>query len=230
MAKPAKKSWPDKRPVVCLVTDRHRLAGTVGSDDVSALEKLVAESVRAGIDLVQIRELGLSDRLLTAVVSRAVTVAQGSRTRIVVNDRVDIAVTAGANGVHLKETSMPAERARTIVPESCLIGRSVHSVAEAERANGGGAIDYLVAGTVFSTRSKPGCKLIGLEGLRAVVSAVDIPVIAIGGMSVMRTREIAETGAAGLAAFDEFALPGRNLSEVVNGFRHEFDRAGGKLL
>ncbi len=230
MVKSLKKMWPSKLPLVCMVTDRRRLSSKVGSDDISALEALVAEAVKSGVDLLQIRELGLSDRLLAEVVSRAVTAAQGSGTKIVVNDRVDIAVTAGAHGVHLKEASMPTERIKAIVPQSCFIGRSVHSVAEAERANGSGAVDYVMAGTVFSTRSKPGCKLIGLEGLRAIVSTVDIPVIAIGGVSIIRAREVIETGAAGVAAFDEFTLSGKNLSTVVDGFRQEFKKAGVKLV
>ena len=229
MAKSLKKTWPNKLPLVCMVTDRRRLSSN-GSDGLSALEALVAEAVKAGVDLLQIRESDLSDRLLSGVVSRAVIAAYGGGTKIVVNDRVDIAVTTGAHGVHLKEASMPTERVKTIVPQSCLIGRSVHSVAEAERANVSGVVDYVMAGTVFSTRSKPGCRLIGLEGLRAIVSAVDIPVIAIGGMSVIRARKIAETGAAGVAAFDEFTLTGHNLSEVVDGFRQEFKKAGVKLI
>ena len=202
----------------------------MGSDDLSALEALVAEAVKSGVDLLQIRESDLSDRLLAEVVSRAVTAAQGSGTKIVVNDRVDIAVTTGAHGVHLKEASMSTERIKTIVPQSFFIGRSVHSAAEAERANGSGAVDYVMAGTVFSTRSKPGCKLIGLEGLRAIVSTVDIPVIAIGGVSIIRAREVIETGAAGVAAVDEFTLSGKNLSAVVDGFRQEFKKAGVKLV
>jgi len=228
--KSLKKAWPNKLPLVCMVTDRRRLSSKVGSDDLSVLEDLVAEAVKAGVDLVQIRESGLPDRLLAEIVSRAVTATQGSGTKIVVNERVDIAVTAGAHGVHLKEASMPTERVMPIVSQACLIGRSVHSVVEAERVSGSGAVDYLMAGTVFSTRSKPGCKLIGLEGLRAIVSAVDIPVIAIGGMSVIRAREIAETGAVGVAAFGEFTYPSHNLSEVVDGFRQEFERAVVKLV
>ncbi len=225
-----KRAWFKKSPIVCLVTDRLRLGNETGSDDISALEALVAEAVRADVDLLQIREPGLSDRLLVEVVSRAVTVARGSGTKIIVNDRVDIAVITGANGVHLKERSVPAERIRAIVPDLSCIGRSVHSVAEAESATQSGAIDYLVAGTVFKTRSKPGCRLIGLEGLKAIVSAVEIPVIAIGGINVFRAREIVETGAAGIAAFDEFTMPGNDLRGVVRRFRQEFEKVGGRLL
>ena len=213
-----------------MVTDRRRLGNEAGSDDIGALDALVAEAVRADVDLLQIREPDLSDRLLVEVVSRAMTAARGSGTKIVVNDRVDIALTTGADGVHLKERSMPAEQVRALLPNSCCIGRSVHNVTGAERATRSEAVDYLVAGTVFNTRSKPGCRLIGLEGLKAIVSAVEIPVIAIGGINVLRACEIVETGAAGIAAFDEFILPGNDLRGVVDGFRQEFDRVGERLL
>ena len=226
MVKSPKRTWLDKSPLVCIVTDRRRLNNKAESGDLNPLKQLVVESVRAGVDLLQIREPDLSDRLLAAVVSHAVATAEGSGTKIVVNDRVDIAVTAAADGVHLKEASMPAERVETILPKSFLIGQSVHGVDEAERATRSGAVDYLVAGTVFSSRSKPGCRLLGLEGLRAIVSAVDIPVIAIGGISVLRAREIGDTGAAGVAGFDEFTLPGKNLRAVVDGFREEFEKVG----
>ena len=226
MVKSPKRTWLDKSPLVCIVTDRRRLNNKAESGDLNPLKQLVVESVRAGVDLLQIREPDLSDRLLAAVVSHAVATAEGSGTKIVVNERVDIAVTAAADGVHLKEASMPAERVETILPKSFLIGQSVHGVDEAERATRSGAVDYLVAGTVFSSRSKPGCRLLGLEGLRAIVSAVDIPVIAIGGISVLRAREIGDTGAAGVAGFDEFTLPGKDLRGVVDGFREEFEKVG----
>src|SRR5438445_1827493 len=90
------------RPIVCLVTDRHRLCE--GCDEDSAercLDAQVAEAVAAGVDLLQIRERDLDAGRLVAIVARAVALARGTSTRIVVNDRLDAALAAGAHGVHL---------------------------------------------------------------------------------------------------------------------------------
>jgi thiamine-phosphate diphosphorylase len=141
----------------------------------------------------------------------------------VVNDRLDIALATGAGGVHLRSDSIPTLAARSIVPAGFVIGRSVHDAAEA--ASGAAGTDYLIAGTVFPTPSKPtGQRLLGTSGLTDVVRAVRVPVLAIGGVTVERADQIAATGAAGLAAISLF-LPSRNRSmkQVVEELRARFD-------
>ena len=166
--------------MICLVTDRRRLA-VAGATAAAVADCLVAQirhAVDAGVDLVQVRESDLEAGALAAIVSRLLAVTRGSSTRLVVNDRIDVALACGADGVHLRGDSIAAADARRLAPPGFLIGRSVHAAGEAIAA---AAADYLIAGTVFPSASKPdGTPLLGIEGLRAIVAAVDRPVLAIG--------------------------------------------------
>ncbi len=195
------------RPLLSLVTGRGRF-GTIRQDDVAPLFDQVKAGVAADVDFIQVREPDLSDRVLLEVVTRCVGLAHGSRTVILVNDRLDIALAAGAGGVHLRGRSVPAPFARRHVPAGFLLGRSVHDVAEAARVVEGGDLDYLVLGTVFSSHSKPGLLGCGVGVLGAVARAVDLPVLAIGGVTVDRSVEVFRAGAAGVAAIGLFAEPG----------------------
>ena len=183
-----------------MITDRSRLGG-----DQEALLLRVSAAARAGVHLIQIRERDLDARPLTALVERCVAAVSGTRARVLVNDRLDVALAAGAHGVHLRGDSLPAARARNIVPPAFLIGRSVHSRDEAMRADEGEGLDYLLFGTVFGTSSKPDATLAGLAGLAQVASSTRLPVLAIGGMSVSTVRALRDTGAAGFAAIGLFA-------------------------
>jgi len=118
---------------------------------------------------------------------------------------VDVALSAGAHGVHLRSDSMPAVRVRAIAPRSFVIGRSVHSPGEAADAAQDQNLDYLVFGTVFMTRSKPGVGAAGIDALAAVCAGVPLPVLAVGGMTRPRLGSVARAGAAGFAAIGLFA-------------------------
>ena len=188
------------RPLICLVTDRHRVrpAGTV------SLVRLASRAAAAGVDIIQVREPGLDDRQLAGLVRATVEAVAGTPARVVVNDRTDLALATGAHGVHLRADSVNAARVRGLVPAGFLVGRSVHSRPEAVAA--GRSVDYLVAGTIYATPSKPeGGPLLGLEGLREVVRAVDVPVLAIGGVGTDKAGDLAASGAAGVAAIGVFA-------------------------
>ena len=194
--------------MLCLVTDR-RLRPPV---------EQASEAADAGIDLIHVRERDLEAAELSALVEGIVGATRGSGTRVVVNDRVDVAMACGAAGVHLRGDSMPAARVRTMTPAGFLIGCSVRSREEALRA--GRDADYLIAGTVFPTTSKSGLRdHLGLDGLAGIVSCVSLPVLAIGGMSAARAGEIAAAGAAGLAAISLFADPNRPIKDVVRQLR-----------
>jgi thiamine-phosphate diphosphorylase len=192
-------------PVVCMVTGSR--------DDLGegAVLDHVARAVRSGVHLIQVRQPGLDGGPLLRLVERCLAIARGSRARVIVNDRLDVALAAGAHGVHLRTGSMPAARVRRIVPDGFLIGRSVHGAEEARRETGAGALDYLLAGTVFPTSSKSGVAAIGLEGLRAIVSATSVPVLAIGGMTLGSVDAVRTTGAVGFAAIGLFARGGDSL-------------------
>ena len=185
-------------PILCLVTDRHRV-------EADRLVALVAAAARTGIDLVQVREKDLEGRALTQLVAQCVDAVRGTRARVIVNDRLDVALAAGAHGVHLPSSGVPASRVRSIVPRGFLVGRSVHDPDEAAGVAQEGGLDYLIFGTVFPTTSKPGVTAAGLERLAATVAAVRVPVLAIGGVTRERIAQVRSTGAAGIAAIGLFA-------------------------
>ncbi len=157
------------RPVLMMVTDRRRsAAGSAGDPSAgaswAALPALAATAARAGVDVVQVRERGLEDRALLALAGAVRLAIAGTRARLVVNERIDVALAAGADGVHLPGSAVTCEKARTIVADGFLVGRSVHSAAEAIAAEASGGCDYLVFGTVFESRaSRPATAWRGLE-------------------------------------------------------------------
>ena len=177
----------------------------MGCDAGAARRCLIAqirEAVAAGLDLVQIREREIAGGALAELVSTAVALARGSATKIIVNDRTDVALACGADGVHLRAASVPVAAARGIAPAGFLIGRSVHDASDAAGASGA---DYLIAGTVFPSVSKPGAEhLLGTEGLAGVVRAARQPVLAIGGVTLDRLPDVEASGAAGFAAIGLF--------------------------
>lgn len=189
-------------PILCAVTDRQRLGG--GTD---ALIEQAARAADAGLDLFQIREPDLSDAALLDLAERVRDAAKGSALRVLVNDRLDIALAAGLHGMHLRGSSYAAARARAITGcRMFLIGRSVHSAEEAAAVEAAGGLDYLILGAMFPTSSKPpDHPLAGIETLRTAVSACRLPILAIGGITLDNAAHVASAGAAGLAAIGLFA-------------------------
>ncbi len=189
-----------KNFLLCYITDRRQLRSV-------SLAAVIRETVRAGVDIVQVREKDLTSRELIALVEEALSAAREpgmGGTRVVVNDRVDVALAAGADGAHLAAHSMPAQVVRRFVPRAFLIGVSCHSLGEAMAAQSGGA-DYLVLGPVFETPSKLGYgPPLGLEKLRSITSRIRIPVLALGGITVERIRPCLEAGASGIAGIRIF--------------------------
>ncbi len=212
------------RPIVCLITDRRRLAGagdptTAGCE---AVIELARSAAAAGVTLVQIREHDLEARRLAVLAASAAAALRGTPTRIVVNDRLDVALTSGVDGVHLRGDSIPPRDARAIAPPGFLVGRSVHSVAEAEEH--APDVDYLIAGPVFPTASKPaGTRWLGTEGLRRIAAAVDVPVLAVGGIDLESAPRIAEAGAAGIAAIGLFLAHKASLAAMMDLLRRRWN-------
>jgi thiamine-phosphate pyrophosphorylase len=208
------------RPVICMITDGRLAAGHGGA----ALVDLVRSAARAGVHLIQLRERDLDDRALAALAGECVNAVRGTRARIVVNDRLDVALAAHAHGVHLKGDSFPAQRAREIAAPGFLIGRSVHSIAEAKRAGEGAAVDYVMFGTVFASASKTGLEPAGLAMLAAVVRAAPVPLLAVGGITADNAALVARAGADGFAAIGLFAgRPADSLAETVHRVTSAFD-------
>src|SRR4030095_15373626 len=169
-----------------------------------ALVQRVAAVAAAGVNLVQVRERDMEARDLSRLVARCVTAVRNTRTRILVNDRLDVALTSGAHGVHLRGDSMPASGGGALAPIGFLVGRSVHTVAEAVTAHAEGGLDYLLFGAVFATASKPGQPPAGVQALADMVGATPLPVLAVGGISSDTAPLLAGTGCAGYAAIGWF--------------------------
>lgn len=185
--------------ILQLVTDRQRLAsGATDADAAACLLDQARYAAAAGIDYIQVRERDLDGRELAGLVRAIVAVTRNTRTRVLVNDRLDVAIATRADGVHLRADSMAAEDVRRCTVPGFLVGRSVHGSAEARSA---GPVDYLVAGTVWATSSKPeGHPLIGVDGLARIAAAASVPVLAIGGIESSSARRVFLAGAAGVAA------------------------------
>jgi thiamine-phosphate pyrophosphorylase len=159
----------------------------------------VARAVRDGVDMIQVREKDLSARELYELVSRIRDIAAGTKTRILVNDRLDVALAADIDGVHLPGDGLPPARVRAFVK---LLGVSTHAVSEAVDAEKANA-DFVVFGPVFDS---PGKTAVGLEPLREVASSVRIPVLAIGGITASNSEEVLQAGAAGIAGIRLFQM------------------------
>jgi thiamine-phosphate pyrophosphorylase len=175
-----------------LVTDRHQVAhGTL----LSALAQFIA----AGGPAIQLRERDLHTRAQLDLTRKIRGLIQSSGTKLLINDRADVATVGQADGVHLRETSLPVSVARRIVGNDRLIGVSAHSVDGVAQAEAQGA-DFAVLGPIYETPSKReyGPPL-GLHVLERACRRVQIPVFAIGGMSASRTSDVRRAGAFGLA-------------------------------
>src|ERR1700722_3301328 len=223
-------------PILCYVTDRRSLSPAAAGSDSALVEKIEAVAA-AGLDWVQIREKDLPGRELAALTREAV--ARRSAARIVVNDRLDVAVSESAGGVHLGEASLPVvdvakwvnrSESGVVVSDNgaasqfpvaasgdFLIGASCHSLDGAKAAVRGGA-DYIFFGPVFATPSKAKFgEPQGAEKLAMVCSAVPVPVIAIGGITLENAGECIAAGAAGIAAirlFQDASNPAHVISNL----------------
>lgn len=205
-----------RRLSLCLVTDRRRLAAETGqfdADGLVALHAQVAGAIRGGIDLVQIREPDLGTAVLLELTESLVALARPAGVRVVVNDRLDVAIAAGADGVHLRGGGVPIGRVRAAVPEAgFLVGRSVHDEEGACRS---AAADYLIVGHIFDSVSKPGRGPLGVDGLARIVRAAgSTPVLAIGGVTADAIGRLVEAGAVGVAAIGAF-IPPRSADDVA---------------
>jgi thiamine-phosphate pyrophosphorylase len=213
-----------QKPLIYLITSGStNLQTTPATEAFSDVLRLVEAAVAAQIDLLQIREKNLSAGVLYQLATSASAITRGTSTKLLVNDRSDIAVDAGADGVHLTTQSMPAEVVRQTFGPNLLIGVSTHSTKEAATASVSGA-DFVVFGPIFETVSK--CQYgepLGLTSLNRVTQELgSFPVLALGGITVDKVAECIRAGARGIAAIrmlNDLSL----LGHVVNEIRSRFD-------
>ena len=207
-------------PLINLITSGQTTpATTPATEDFSRLLSLAQAAVAANVDLFQIREKNLSAAVLYALTARVAEIIRGSHTRLLVNDRGDVAAAAGADGVHLATYSLPPAVIRSAFGDAFLIGVSTHSLAEAVSARAGGA-DFVVFGPVFATPEKEKygepCGLTELETIASELAP--LPVLALGGLTVERVSDCLRAGAQGIAAIRMLSDP-LQLDSVVNEIR-----------
>jgi len=176
-----------------LVTDRH-LCGE------RRLEDVVAAAVAGGVNVVQLREKELNGAELYGLAKRLRAVV-ASRALLLVNERLDVALAVGADGVELGSSGLPPDVARPLVPDM-LLGASVHDTTHAADAVARGA-DLLVVGTMFASRSHPGMLPAGPNLLRKIAGIVHVPLIGIGGITIANAAQVIAAGASGVAVISE---------------------------
>jgi thiamine-phosphate pyrophosphorylase len=190
-------------------------------------ERVILEAVAAGVDMVQIREKDLPDRDLLRISRSVVEGSAGTGTEIFLNSRFDIALSAGADGVHLPASGLSVSRVRRAVGDRLRIGVSTHSVREVVEAGREGA-DFVTFGPVFETPSKaPYGPPQGLERLREAVERAAVPVLAIGGIKPESSGEIFRIPVGGIAVISAIACAGDRRA-AVEAFRAAERRAAGE--
>ena len=162
------------------------------------LYQQVEAAIRGGATCVQLREKQLDKDAFLAEARQIAALCKARGVPFIINDDLDIALACGADGVHVGQDDMPAAEVRRRAGRDLIVGVSAHNVAEARKAAADGA-DYLGAGAVFTTSTKQDVTALSYEGLKAICDAVDIPVVAIGGINARNISELKGTGVDGVA-------------------------------
>ena len=194
-------------PKLYPITDR-RLSGLSHAEQVARL-------IEGGATFIQLREKRLSPREFYAEAFEALRVARAGGAKLIINDRADIALALGADGVHLGQDDMPPEAARALLGERAVIGFSTHSVEQAIAA-ARMPVDYIAVGPIFATKSKENPDpRVGLEGLRRVREAVgdSFKLVGIGGITRENARSVLDAGADSVAVISALLTP-ENPSEI----------------
>lgn len=183
---------PSLESRLLLVTDRQQTKGR-------PLVSVLAQALKAGRPSIQLRERDLCAKELLALADEIQQLTGPRGVQLVINDRLDVALSLEGAGVHLRSNSLPVSVARRLIGPRRVLGASVHSVKEAVEADAGGA-DYIVLGPIYDTPSKQryGAPL-GLSALEGAARAVRVPIVGIGGVTAARARDMRLAGAFGVA-------------------------------
>ena len=186
--------------------------------------EVVQAALAGGARAVQLRNKGDTARELRAAGERLAPLVKQVSGLFFVNDRLDVALTLEADGVHVGSEDLPVAAVRATTPKGFLIGRSADDPEIARQAVADGA-DYIGCGTVFTTATKQDAgEVIGVEGLRRVVETVPVPVVGIGGITVERAREVVRAGASGVAVVSSVMSASDPAAVVRTMLRHFADR------
>lgn len=203
---------------------------TDGKRQSQELYDIVHRAVQGGADVIQLRYKSAPALDLYTLAQAIRPAIHEAGAGLLINDRVDVALAVEAQGVHLAAKSLPIPSTRQLMPDHLLVGCSVHSVEEAIAAEEMGA-SYITYGHIFATNSKPGLPPRGVAALSKVVEAVNIPVLAIGGITKENIDEVLATGVAGIAvigavmADDQPERAARELREKMDASNHRPKKA-----
>jgi thiamine-phosphate pyrophosphorylase len=181
-------------PVLCFI---------VSAETTKDLDATVAAAVAGGVTMVQLRDKTTPGGKLLETARRLKTITRG-KALLIVNDRVDVAVAAEADGAQLPEDGLPTLAARTFIGKYAVLGRSVHAVETAVQAGREGA-EFVIAGTIYKSPSKPDAKPAGPALVTEITKATNLPVLAVGGITAKNIGEVVKAGAAGVAVISAIA-------------------------
>lgn len=199
-----------------LITDRTQTRGR-------PLDAAVREALEGGVRAVQLRERDLPARELLEWARRLRVLTREFGAKLFINDRLDICLAAGADGIHLRSDSLPTSVVRRLAGPHLLIGRSTHGAEEVAEAENEGA-DFVVLGPIYDTPSKRSYgSALGLEELRRAVSGSGLPVFALGGIRAERIDEVYRNGAGGVATVSGL-LSVKNIKETAEHWTEEVQR------
>ena len=173
-----------------LVTDK--------SDDVDKFLNTIEEAIKGGVTVVQIREKTAETLDFYNLALKVKEITTRYNVPLIINDRVDVALAIDADGVHVGQSDMPCDVTRRLIGEDKILGVSASTVDEAQKAEKDGA-DYIGTGAVFPTATKDDAPSVTKEELKEVVDSIEIPVVAIGGITLENAHELTDTGIAGLS-------------------------------
>lgn len=159
---------------------------------------IIEEAIKGGTSIVQLREKTASTKDFYQLALKVKEITTRYDVPLLINDRMDIALAVDSEGVHLGQDDMPADIARKIIGDDKILGVSASTVEEAIKAQIDGA-DYIGSGAVFPTATKDDADSVSKEELKSIVDSIDIPVVAIGGITIENARELKDTGIAGFS-------------------------------
>jgi len=181
-------------PVLCFV---------VGSDITKDIEATVTAAVAGGVTMVQLRDKAMPAGQLLETARRLKTITRG-KALLIINDRVDVAEAAEADGAQLPENGIPTRIARGLIGKYAVLGRSVHSVEGAVEA-ARESCEFVIAGTIYKSPSKPDVKPSGPGLISEIHKAANLPVLAIGGITAKNVGDVVRAGASGVAVISAIA-------------------------
>lgn len=160
----------------------------------SSLFEKTKQALEAGARLIQLRAKNIPDREFLDIANKLRRIIPAKKAIFIVNDRVDIAYSSCADGVHLGQDDIPAKKARALLRESAIVGKSAHNLKQALEAENEGC-DYIGLGPIFKTEAKPDAKPLGTEPIRRIANRVSIPVFVLGGINQNNIKDVVAKGA-----------------------------------